>query len=84
MGTPGVKACPKCGSTDHKVKRGPFTGDFCVECLACGFRGRWMDTEREAIDIWNTTTIHKFKHRETVDFGQAFTADIVEKKRGKG
>lgn len=51
-----LKPCPFCGGTDIRIKRDLTCGfeTFSVQCMVCDAPQNYHDSERGAIDAWNT------------------------------
>lgn len=56
--TQELKPCPFCGGTDIRIKRDLTCGfeTFSVQCMVCDAPQNYHDSERGAIDAWNTRT----------------------------
>lgn len=51
-----LKPCPFCGGTDIRIKRDLTCGfeTFSMQCMVCDAPQNYHDSERGAIDAWNT------------------------------
>ena len=57
--------CPLCGGSNVHVWHNPICGKYSIQCgdhdedMCCGFSTPWMDTEEEAISLWNAGEIEE-------------------------
>lgn len=55
MNMSGLKICPFCGSTNVKVTHVFYDESRkAVQCLKCGVRTDYYNTEKEAVQVWNS------------------------------